>query len=248
MPVIVNGVELTDAEIEAALPDYQDTANPVAAATTAWVVRRVLIDAADAAGIDCGDSDAAIDALLAREVKVPIPDDEACRRHYAQHRERFTVGELVEVDHILFQVTDHVDLTALTERAEAVLSEVQTDPSRFAELAARYSNCPSGTQGGNLGQIRRGETVPEFERAVFALADGELMGRLLPTRFGLHIVRAAHREPGMLLPYEAVSKQIEDVLAAASRDAATRQYLKRLVGAARISGIDLPGAETPLVQ
>ena len=248
MPVIVNGVELTDQEIEAALPDYQDTPNPLAAATTAWVLRRVLVDAAAAAGIDCRDSDAAVDTLLAHEVKVPVPDDAACRRHYAQHPERFTVGELACVDHILFQVTDHVDLAALTRRAEAVLAELQADPSRFAELAARYSNCPSGAQGGNLGQILRGETVPEFERAVFALADGELMGRLLATRFGLHIVRVAHREPGRLLPYEAVARQIEDVLAAASRDAATRHYLKRLVGQASVSGIELPGDASPLVQ
>lgn len=248
MPISVNRHELSDAEIESLLPDYQDAANPLQAATLAWVLRQVLLDAASAAGLASDSSDSAIDALLAQNVVVPFPDEAACRRHYAHHPARFTVGELVEADHILFQVTPTVSLDALTVQAEAVLAQVLADPGCFAQMARRYSNCSSGVQGGNLGQLARGETVPEFERVLFALAEGETSGHLLHTRFGLHIVRVVHREPGRLLPFEMVHAQIADALQASARDIATRQYLKRLVGAARIQGVELPGTTGPLLQ
>ncbi|MCL6264725.1 peptidylprolyl isomerase [Craterilacuibacter sp. RT1T] len=248
MPITVNAHELTDAEIEAMLPDYQDSANPLQAATVAWVLQRVLLDAAASAGVNASSADAAIDTLLETQVKVPQPDSAACRRHYEQHPARFTVGELVEVDHILFQVTPQVALDALTTLAEGVLAEVRADPDCFADKARVYSNCTSGALGGSLGQLARGETVPEFERVVFALAEGTISPHLLSTRFGLHIVRVMHKEPGRLLPFDMVQEQIAEVLSASTRDMATRQYLKYLVGQAKISGIELHGADSPLLQ
>ncbi|RQW29678.1 peptidylprolyl isomerase [Rhodobacteraceae bacterium CH30] len=248
MPIVVNGVELSDAEIEQALPGYQDSANPVHEATTAWVLQRVLLDEAAHQGLALEPPEAAIEALLQRQVKVPEADAESCRRHYAQYPARFTAGEIVEADHILFQVTPDVKLDALTALAESVLAEVLADPACFAGKARALSNCSSGQLGGNLGQLSRGETVPEFERVVFAMAEGEILRRLLPTRFGLHIVRVVHKESGRLLPFAAVEQQIAGVLHAASLDAATRQYLKLLVGKACISGFDLAGADSPLLQ
>ncbi|MGL6069736.1 peptidylprolyl isomerase [Craterilacuibacter sp.] len=248
MPIVVNGVELTDSEIEQALPDYQDSINPVHEATTAWVLQRVLLDEAAHQSLSLDEPEAAIEALLQQQVKVPEADAESCRRHYEQHPARFTVGEIVEADHILFQVTPDVKLDALTALAESVLSEVLADPACFTGKARALSNCSSGQLGGNLGQLSRGESVPEFERVVFAMAEGETLNRLLQTRFGLHIVRVVHKEPGRLLPFSAVEAQIAGVLHAASLDAATRQYLKRLVGEASISGFDLKGTDSPLVQ
>ena len=82
------------------------------------------------------------------------------------------VGELIEADHILFQVTPGVNLDMLRAHAKVVLDELMADPSRFAEVAREQSNCPSAAVGGSLGQLGRGDTVPEFERAVFALPAG----------------------------------------------------------------------------
>lgn len=248
MAVIVNGVELSDADMEQELPQHADAANPMQRAMTALVLRRILLDEARRLGLPDASEEAAIDALLAAEVNVPTPDEASCRRHYQQHPQRFTVGELVEVDHILFQVTPRVPLEALRELAQQTLAELLAEPARFAELARSLSNCPSGEVGGNLGQLSRGETVPEFERVVFAMNPGEILPRLLETRFGLHIVRVARRLDGRLLPFEQVEAQIADALQSASRDAAWRQYLQLLVGRARIEGVTLEGADTPLVQ
>lgn len=243
MPVIVNGVELNDADLERELPLHAEAGNPMREAVTALVLRRVLLDEAGRQGLDLSDEESAIGALLASQAPAPEADDQACRRFYQMHPERFMVGELVEADHILFQVTPGVNLDMLKAHANVVLTELLADPSRFAEVAREQSNCPSAAVGGNLGQLGRGDTVPEFERAVFALPSGGLLPQLLQTRHGLHIVRVTRRVEGRLLPYEHVAKQIATALTTMSRDTAWRQYTKLLVGRAKISGIDLDDGE-----
>lgn len=243
MPVTINGVELTDADMEQELPLHADAPNPIRAATTALVLRRVLRDEAARQGLDLASEDDAIGALLARQAPAPEADEAACRRYYQASPQRFIVGELIEADHILFQVTPGVNLDLLRAHASAVLADLLADPSGFAEVARRQSNCPSATVGGNLGQLGRGDTVPEFEKAVFSLPAGGLLPQVLETRHGLHIVRVTRRIEGRLLPFEQVRESIASALAAASRDTAWRQYARLLVDRADVRGIDLGAAE-----
>lgn len=243
MPVTINGVELTDADMEQELPLHADASNPMRAATTALVLRRVLRDEATRQGLDLASEDDAIGVLLERHAPAPEADEAACRRYYQANPQRFIVGELIEADHILFQVTPGVNLDMLRAHAGAVLADLLADPSGFAEVARRQSNCPSATVGGNLGQLGRGDTVPEFEKAVFALPAGGLLPQVLETRHGLHIVRVTRRIEGRLLPFEQVRESIASALAAASRDTAWRQYARLLVARADVRGIDLGAAE-----
>lgn len=243
MPVTINGVELTDADMEQELPLHADAPNPMRAATTALVLRRVLRDEATRQGLDLASEDDAIGVLLARQAPAPEADEAACRRYYQANPQRFIVGELIEADHILFQVTPGVNLDLLRAHAGAVLADLLADPSGFAEVARRQSNCPSAAVGGNLGQLGRGDTVPEFEKAVFSLPAGGLLPQVLETRHGLHIVRVTRRIEGRLLPFEQVRESIASALAAASRDTAWRQYARLLVDRADVRGIDLGGAE-----
>ena len=247
MPVIVNDYELSDAEMEQELAQHQDAADPMQSAMTALVLRRVLLDEAKNLGLP-GQDEAAIEALLAQEVVVPAPSAEECERHYQAHPGRFTVGELVEASHILFQVTPALNLDGLRKHAEIVLADVLEDPSTFAACAKANSNCPSGEVGGSLGQLSRGDTVPEFEKALFAAEAGRIIPRLVETRFGLHIIQVARKIEGKLLPLEQVAEKIADAMQSASHDHATRQYLQLLVGRSKISGINLAGADSPLVQ
>ncbi|WP_050873230.1 peptidylprolyl isomerase [Comamonas testosteroni] len=243
MPVIVNGVELSDADLKRELPLHADAGNPMRQAITALVLRRVLLDEAERQGLVAGDEEAAISALLASQASAPEADEAACRRFYEMHPQRFMVGELVEADHILFQVTPDVNLDLLRAHAELILKELLADPSRFAEVAREQSNCPSAAVGGSLGQLGRGDTLPEFERTVFALPAGCLAPQLVQTRHGLHIVRVLRHIEGRLLPYEKVARQIAAALSSMSRDTAWRQYVRLLVGRARIEGIDLSDGE-----
>lgn len=248
MGISVNGIEITDSAIEQELPHHQKAENPLKQSVHELVLRTLLLQEADRLGIIEHDDDTRIEALFVQEVHVPEADDAACELFYRNRPELFSSGELVEARHILFQVTPTVSLEFLHATAESVLEAVRTSPERFAELAKTYSNCPTGAVGGNLGQLSRGQTVPEFERFVFRMKEGEIASRLLESRFGLHIVQVTKRIEGRLLPFEAVKGQIAEQLSRQAWQRAVHQYLQILVGKADIQGIKLEGVDTPLVQ
>ncbi len=62
----------------------------------------------------------------------------------------------------------------------------------FAQLAAEYSQCPSGTSGGDLGEFGQGQMVPEFDQVVFSDAIGEVHGPVA-TQFGYHLIEILGR-------------------------------------------------------
>ena len=66
----------------------------------------------------------------------------------------------------------------IRSQAEQTLNELLRQPDRFDAVAREMSNCPSGQHGGNLGQLGRGETVPEFERVLFRFGPTESFGNL----------------------------------------------------------------------
>lgn len=248
MGISVNGIEITDSAIEKELPHHQKAENPLKQSVHELVLRTLLLQEADRLGIAGEDDDARVEALFGKEIHVPEADEAACEAYYRGRPELFTHGELVEARHILFQVTPTLSLEFLRTTAESVLEEVKANPERFTELAITYSNCPSGAVGGSLGQLSRGQTVPEFERFVFRLQEGEIGSRLLETRFGLHIVQVMKHIPGILVPFEAVKAQIAETLSRQSWQRAVHQYLQILVGKADIQGVTLEGAESALVQ
>jgi len=71
--------------------------------------------------------------------------------------------------------------------ADNILKEIEKG-TEFAELAKKYSLCPSGKRGGSLGFFTRGKMVKEFEKAAFSLAKGEISGTV-KTEFGYHIIK-----------------------------------------------------------
>lgn len=72
--------------------------------------------------------------------------------------------------------------------------------------------------------------------------------RLVHSRFGLHIIDVLDQRPGVLAPLAQVQTRIAGELNLNSRATALRQYMLLLVGQACIDGIELEGADTPLVQ
>ena len=181
---------------------------------------------------------------------VPEPDDATCRRYYAQNRARFRAPDIYEASHILFAAvpSDREAYAQARADAEAVLETLQENPDSFAALAQAYSRCPSAAQGGNLGQLTKGQTTPEFERALLALAPGELCAEPVETRYGFHIIRLERKHEGRELPYEAVAERIADYLRESVRRRADAQYIARLVSAAEITGLALDGAEAHRVN
>jgi len=239
MIVSVNGIAVA---VEA------DTSAEFAAARELLRQRAVVIGLLGPAAEDDETIDAAIEELLEREVTTPRPTEAECRRYYEQNPAEFDSGELVHARHILFQITSKVNVPQMRARAEETLNTLLIQPDRFAEVAAALSNCPSGRLGGNLGQIRRGETVPEFEAALFRPGPTGLLRELVRTRYGFHIVAVDQRIPGRRLPYEAVRESVAKRLTSAVEAKALQQYVRVLAGQADITGADLAGAWSPLVQ
>jgi peptidyl-prolyl cis-trans isomerase C len=236
------------------------TVNGVAVEVSGWpspevaAVQELLRQRAIAAGILAPDIDedesirTAIERLLTDEVSVPSPTEAECRRYYENHPKQFQSGDLVYARHILFQITRSVSVPEIRARAEGVLSELLAEPDRFAAIARDLSNCPSGQHGGNLGQIGRGETVPEFERVLFRLGANGILPELVKTRHGFHIVAVDRSIPGKTLPFEAVRDQIAERLRVSVEQRALRQYISILAGQAEIVGVELAGTDIPLVQ
>ena len=265
MPVFVNGVEISDHAINSELQYHPagSVAEAREAAARALAVRELLLQAAARRGVarpdppERGqederetDDEALIRTLLVREVRTPEPDEAGCRRFYEQNLKRFRSPDLFEAAHILF-VADPEDAAASArakERASAVLHDVLAEPRRFSELARARSACPSAAQGGSLGQITRGQTVPEFETFLFNLEPGQICPVPVKTRFGYHVLRLDRRIDGRQLPFEAVRDRIAEYLREHVWRRAVSQYLQLLVGQAEIRGIELKGASTPLVQ
>lgn len=196
-----------------------------------------------------------IEAMTDDEVTTPEPTDEECRRYYEGHKPHFIAGQALHVRHILFAVTPGVNVHALTRRAEAALLELarkDVPAGRFEQLAAELSNCPSSAEGGDLGWVSPEDCAPELANELFFQSDSRWgMGvhpRLVHTRFGLHIIEVLSRKKGTLPAYEEVADAIRQRLTHQSRATALRQYMRLLVGQATVEGIDLDGADTPLVQ
>jgi peptidyl-prolyl cis-trans isomerase C len=256
--VSVNGVSIARDAIVREM-QHHAAPKPIAAwqqAARALVIRELLLQearrlaiASQPASDDDGrretDEEAMMRGLIEREVTVPEPDDDTCRRYYDRNRARFRSPDIYEASHMLFAAlaTDRAAHARARDDAAAAIAELRVHPERFAELARAHSRCPSAAQGGNLGQITTGQTTPEFEQALIALDPGQLCKAPVATRYGFHIIRLDRKHEGRTLPYEVVAGRIADYLRESVRRRADAQYIARLVSAARIEGIELAGAD-----
>lgn len=261
--VSVNGVEIAESDILAETQNHP-AENPGAAllaAARALAVRELLLQRArelsitatpetDTEGRSETDEDAAIRRLIDEEVSVPSATPEECRRFYENNREKFRSEPIFEASHILF-AADPADQSARdaargdAERLAAVLLE---HPSEFAIMARTHSACPSAAQGGNLGQLTRGSTVAEFERALARMEEGQITPVPVESRFGFHIIRLERRIDGEQLPFDFVEPRIAGWLEASTWAKAVSQFIAVLAAGATITGIDVLGADGPPLQ
>lgn len=249
----INGVAINTGDEDIAPDELQQRAYTELLRQTAQAAGLLAADDKPATdGVISEAAAAAIDTLIEQSVQVPEPSDEACRRHYAANEAIWRTGERVRVRHILFAVTQGVDVVALRKRAEGVLLDVRCHDDAaqdaFADAAGQYSNCPSGAQGGDLGWLTSDDCAPEFAREVFGHAEVGVLPRLVHSRFGLHVVEVLEREAGVTQSFDAVRGAVAGTLRQQSFVTALRQYLSLLSGQAAISGIDLDRADSPLVQ
>ena len=139
------------------------------------------------------------------------PSEEEIRKYYDENKAaQFTNPAQRCMRHILFNKDQK-------EKAEEVKEQLQ-DGGDFAKLAKEYSQDPgSAEQGGDLGCLGKGETVPEFEKAAFGAEQGEIVGPV-ETEFGYHLIEVTEVRSEETRSLEEVEPQIRDQLVATKRD------------------------------
>jgi peptidyl-prolyl cis-trans isomerase D len=135
--------------------------------------------------------------------------DREIDRYYRQNIFQYETPEQVGASHILFKTAEN-DETEVERRAQEVLQQAKAGAD-FAELARQHSEDTSAEQGGELGLFGRGEMVPEFEQAAFALEVGEISD-LVRTTYGFHIIKVNQRQEPMTRPLDSVREEIRNVL------------------------------------
>lgn len=246
--ITVNGTCIPARDIAAEMQHH-----PAACADTAWdnaaralVIRRLLLDAAHETGAADAEDDEedAVDALLRQEITLPEPDEAATRRWLAAHPERFGTPEWWDASHILIAADpeDQAARAAALSKAQVLLAEVQSAPGHLPELARLHSDCPSREQGGHLGRIERGSTVPEFETMLAGLEEGQVCPVVVQSRYGMHVLHLHRHVPCRAARHEEVARDVAHDLRRASWQAAVRQYIAVLAARATIEGFAFDGA------
>ncbi|MBO7761817.1 MAG: peptidylprolyl isomerase [Clostridia bacterium] len=144
--------------------------------------------------------------------------EEEIQAFYNENLDKFTQGETVNASHILVETE---------EEAAKIAADIKAGTLTFEEAAAKYSSCPSKDAGGNLGEFGRGQMVPEFEEAAFALEVG-VVSEPVKTQFGFHIIRTNAKGEAKPISYNEARESIQRKLLADKQQAAYRSRVNQL--------------------
>ena len=144
--------------------------------------------------------------------------DEDIKKFYEDNKDKMLNPEMVNASHIL------VDSE---EKANELLEEIKAEKITFEEAAKANSTCPSSQNGGNLGQFGKGQMVPEFDTAVFAMEIGEISGPV-KTQFGYHLIKLNSKTEASEIPFEDVKESIAIQLTTEKQQAAFQSKINQL--------------------
>ena len=174
---------------------------------------------------------------------------EELQAYYNQHRDEYRVQEEVKVSHILVKTppagpdgkVDEKGVEEARKKAEDVLKQLKGG-AKFEDLAKKYSDDPgSAKQGGELGWIGRGRTVPEFEKAAFSQAKGQTSD-LVKSSYGFHIIRTEDKHEAHLKTLDEVKDQIEPLIRQQKTTRALDAAGNALLDQARTQGLEKAAA------
>ena len=179
---------------------------------------------------------------------VQITHDEL-QAYYNQHRDEYRVAEQAKVSHILIKTplpgadgkVDDKGVAEAQRRAEDLLKQVKAG-AKFEDLAKKYSEDPgSAKEGGSLGWIGKGRTVPEFEKAAFSLPKGQISG-LVKSSYGFHIIRVEDKQDAHMKTLEEVQSQIEPILKQQKAQQIALKQAEDLTQQAKTQGLEAAAA------
>ena len=146
-----------------------------------------------------------------KEIKVT---DEEIQNYYIRNRLKYYEPERIKVSHILVAVKNWDNKTETSEALNKIknIQKELKNNGVFEKLAEKYSNDQSSARnGGQIGFIKRGDVVPEFEKSAFNLKKGEISD-IVKTQFGYHLIKVDEKipakMPGLNELKEVIKKEI----------------------------------------
>jgi peptidyl-prolyl cis-trans isomerase C len=203
-------LSVTDAEVDARLqamrsqfPDEETFKK--ALADRGMSLERLRSDARD---------DMNISKMLEAEVEAAGPASDAdAQAFYEKNPEKFQRGESVRASHILLLVGEDAD-EATRKKTRAQIDELWKRAKAgedFAKLAQEHSQDGSAANGGDLDFFTRGQMVPEFDNAAFALQPGQISD-VVTTQYGFHVIKVTERRPASAVPLAEVNDRVKQYL------------------------------------
>ncbi|MBW2219188.1 MAG: SurA N-terminal domain-containing protein [Deltaproteobacteria bacterium] len=145
--------------------------------------------------------------------KVNVSDDEI-NLYYQDNKDDFYNAKTVEARHILVKVDQAADdetIEKAKQKTLDILEKVKKGNKTFAELAKKYSEGPSKTNGGHLGTFKKETMVKPFSDKAFFMSAGEV-SEPVRTKFGWHIIRVEKVNDAYSSPLDEVKNKITDTL------------------------------------
>ena len=174
--------------------------------------------------------------LEGKETQPVKPTEKEVGDFYKKNPEQFKMSERVRARHILIALSPGDDEKAKAAKAAKAkdLRAQLAAGADFAELAKKFSDCPSKETGGDLGEFSRGQMIKPFEDAAFSQKKDEI-GPVVETTFGYHIIQVLGRQPAGTVPLNRELKEkISGHLASLSQRKAVEQLAKDLRAKAKI--------------
>jgi peptidyl-prolyl cis-trans isomerase D len=154
------------------------------------------------------------------------------------------VPDQAKVRHILIALARNADAkadAAAKAKAEDVLKQLRAG-GNFAALAKKYSEDPgSKEQGGELGMLQHGVTVPEFDKTAFALSPGQL-SEPVKTQFGYHIIQTEEKQTAHTKPFDEVKGTILATMVRDREAQAAQNFAGSLAAEAKKDGLQKTAA------
>ncbi len=213
----VNGQPVTQAEIDLALADLgqQFAGLPAeqqrAAALSALIEIRLFAAQAEEKGLDDAETfrqrmellrqRALHSAYIETEIAAQVTD-EAMRQRYETEIAGVEPEQEVRARHIIVETE---------EEAQAIIEELDAGGD-FEEIAKERSKDGAAAQGGDLGYFGKGQMVPQFEEAAFAMEVGEYSKEPVQTQFGWHVIKLEDKRDSEPPAFEDVSAQIQSLM------------------------------------
>lgn len=183
------------------------------------------------------------------EAGVQVTQDDL-NNYYRDHRDAYRVPEQVKVSHLLIKTplpgadgkVDEKGAAEAQHRAEDLLKQIKGG-AKFEDLAKKYSEDPgSAKEGGSLGWIGRGQTVPEFEKTAFSLPKGQTSD-LVKSSYGFHIIRVDDKQDAHLKSLDEVKGDIEPALKHQKAQQIAQKQAETLLKDARSTTLDAAAAK-----